>query len=137
VLVWFVSRAWPGTDNVFDQDKEGTARAPSFLFWHYAERKGGRDGEATISGAIPTLVLHCSEVLRTNPVVPVVRVGPAALSVCAPEHFGFADGSTFGFPAHGSAVLALGVGRVVVVQTTQVTWLLEQATAMLQKLLES
>ena len=29
------------------------------------------------------------------------------------EHFGFADGSTFGFPAHGSVVLAVGVGRVV------------------------
>jgi hypothetical protein len=137
VLVWFVSRAWPGTDNVFDQDNEGTAPAPSFLFWHHAERKGGRDGEATVSGSIPTLVLHCSESLRTNPVVRAVRDGPAALSVCAPEHFGFADGSTFGFPAHGIAVLAVGVGRVVMVQAAQVTWLLERASAMLQKLLES
>ena len=137
MLVWFVSRAWPGTDNVFDQDNEGTAPAPSFLFWHHAERKGGRDGEATVSGSIPTLVLHCSEVLRTNSVVRVVCVGPAALSVCAPKHFGFANGSTFGFPAHGSAVLAVGVGRVVMVQAAQVTWLLERASAMLQKLLES
>jgi hypothetical protein len=137
VLVWFVLRAWPGTDNVFDQDNEGTAPASSFLFWHHAERKGGGDGEATVSGAIPTLVLHCSEVLRTNPVVRVVRVGPAALSVCAPKHFGFTDGSTFGFPAHGSAVLAVGVGRVVVVQTAQATRFLEPASAMLQKLLES
>src|SRR5208283_1127427 len=70
---------------------------PSFLFWQYAERKGGKDGEATISGAVPTLVLHCSKVLRTNSVVRVVCVGSAALSVCAPEHFGFADGSTVGF----------------------------------------
>src|SRR5208337_3586827 len=109
----------------------------SFLFWHYAERKGGRDGEATVSGAVPTLVLHCSESLRTNSVVRAVCVGPAALSVCAPEHFGFADGSTFGFPAHGSAVLAVGVRRVVVVQAAQVTRFLGRATAMLQKLLES
>ena len=137
MLVWFVSRAWPGTDNVFDQDNEGTARAPSFLFWHHAERKGGRDGEATVSGAIPTLVLHCSESLRTDSVVRVVCAGPAVLSVCAPEHFGFANGSTFGFPAHGSAVLAVGVGRMVMVQAAQVTWLLERASAMLQKLLES
>ena len=36
---------------------------PSFLFWHYAERKGGRDGEATVSGAVPKLVLHSNEVL--------------------------------------------------------------------------
>ena len=54
-----------------------------------------------------------------------------------PEHFGFADGSTFGFPAHGPAVLAVGVGRVDVVQAAQVTRFLERATAMLQKLLES
>jgi hypothetical protein len=39
VLVWFGSRTWPGTINVFDQDSEGTARAPSFLFWHHAEIK--------------------------------------------------------------------------------------------------
>jgi hypothetical protein len=137
VLVWFVSRAWPGTDNVFDQDSEGTARAPSFLFWHHAERKGGKDGEATVSGAVPTLVLHCSESLRTDSVVRVVRVGPAALSECAPEHFGFADGSTFGFPAYGCAVLAVGIRRVVMVQAAQVTRFLERAAAMLQKLLES
>jgi hypothetical protein len=55
-----------GTDNVFGQDNEGTARAPSFLFWHYADRKGGNDGEAAISGSIPALLLHCNEVLRTN-----------------------------------------------------------------------
>src|SRR5271157_934762 len=88
---------------------------PSFLFWHHAERKGERDGEATVWGAVPTLVLHCSESLRTNSAVRVVCVGPAALSVCAPQHFGFADGSTFGFPAHGCAVLAVGIGRVAVV----------------------
>ena len=63
--------------------------------------------------------------------------GPAALSVCAPQHFGFAVGSTFGFPAHGSAVLAVGVRRVGVVQAAQVTRFLGRATAMLQKLLES
>ena len=78
-----------------------------------------------------------AKVLRTNPVVRAVCDGPAALSVCAPEHFGFADGSTFGFPAHGSVVLAVGVGRVVVVQAAQVTRFLGRATAMLQKLLES
>src|ERR1035438_3015502 len=110
---------------------------PSFLFWHHAERKGGREGEATISGVLSPFVLHGNEVLRTNPVVRAVCDGPAALSVCAPEHFGFADGSTFGFPAHGSVVLAVGVGRVGVVQAAQVTRFLGRATAMLQKLLES
>src|SRR5271157_15531 len=110
---------------------------PSFLFWQYAERKGGKDGEATVSGVVPTLVLHGSKVLRTNSVVRVVCVGPAALSVCAPRLFGHADGSTFGFPAHGSVVLAVGVRRVGVVQAAQVTRFLERATAMLQKLLES
>ena len=78
-----------------------------------------------------------AKVLRTNSVVRAVCVGPAALSVCAPEHFGFADGSTFGFPAHGSAVLAVGIRRVVMVQAAQVTRFLGRATAMLQKLLES
>ena len=100
-------------------------------------KKRRKDGEATVSGAVPTLVLHCGESLRTNSAVRAVCVGPAALSVCAPEHVGFADGSTFGFPAHGSAVLAVCIRRVVMVQTAQVTRFLERGTAMLQKLLES
>ena len=60
-----------------------------------------------------------------------ICVGPAALSVCVPRHVGFAGGSTFGFPAHGLAVLAVGVGRVDVVKAAQVTRFLERATAML------
>jgi hypothetical protein len=54
-------------------------------------------------------------------------VGPAALSVCAPRHVGFADGSVFGCPAHGLAVLAVGTGRVDMVQAVEVTGLRERA----------
>ena len=131
------SRTWLETENVFSQDGEGTARAPSFLSWQYADRKGRNDGEEAISGSVPALVLHCGKSLRTNSAVQAVCVGPAALSVRAPWHVGFADGSVIGFPAHGLAVLAVGSGRVDMVQAAKVTGLRERATAMLQKLLES
>ena len=74
---------------------------------------------------------------RADPVIRGFCVGPAAPSLRAPQHFGFADGSTFCPPAHGSAVLAVGIRGVVMVQTAQVTRFLERATAMLQKLLGS
>ena len=51
--------------------------------------------------------------------------GPAAPSVCAPQHLGFAAGSTVGFPAHSSVVLAMGIRRVVMLQTAQGTRILE------------
>ena len=91
----------------------------------------------TVSGVVPTLVLHCSEILRTNSVVRAVCVGPAALSVCARRHVRFADGSVNGFPAHGLAVLVVGAGRVDMVQAAQVTGLCERAAAMLTELLEA
>ena len=74
---------------------------------------------------------------RANSVVRVLCIGPAAPSLRAPQHFGFADRHTVCPPAHGSAVLAVGIRRVVMVQTAQVTRFLERATAMLQKLLGS
>ena len=75
--------------------------------------------------------------MRTNPVVRAIRVGPTALSVCAPWHVGFADGSALGFPAHGFAVLAMGAGRVDMVQAAEVTGLRERTAAMLTELLEA
>jgi hypothetical protein len=50
---------------------------------------------------------------------------------------GFADGSVFGFLAHGLAVLAGGAGRLDMVQATEVKGLRERAAAMLKELLQA
>ena len=60
-------------------------------------------------------------------------IGPAALSVCAHQHFGFADRHSV--PPSCSRLctmcwLLVGIRRVVMVQTAQVTRFLERATAM-------
>ena len=64
-------------------------------------------------------------------------LGPAALSLSATRHVGFADGSVIGFPAHGLAVLAGGAGRMDMVQAAEVYGASERATAMLKKPLEA
>ena len=46
-------------------------------------------------------------------------------------------GSINGFPAHGLAVLAVGAGKVDMVQAAKITGLRERAAAVLKKLLET
>jgi hypothetical protein len=46
-------------------------------------------------------------------------------------------GACFGFPAHGLAVLAVGTGRMDMVQIAEATGARERAAAMLKELLEA
>src|SRR5215469_1761642 len=115
---------------------QSRAQRRSFLFWRQTE-KGGMDGEATVSGAIPTLACHPGEGVGTDPVVRSTRLGPAIPSVSAPRHSGSADGRVCESPAHGLAMRALDLGRMVLVETAQDSRFRERASAVFTELLES